>query len=416
MHNRYSSAALCAAIRTVPIAAVIALAAAFPSAAQTAQPFRIGMATDMSSAYSDLSGKYSVAAAQMAIEDFGGSVLGRQIELLTADHQLKPTIGSAIVTEWFDRDNVSAVFGLAGSSVSMAAQAIAKARPKRTIVYTIAQTSDLIGKACLPNGVHWAPDFYALGVSPTRYVSQKLGKDWYVMVQDTAAGPPARAAAIAGIKAGGGRVHGDVRVPVNAGDVSSFVLQAQGARANSIALGFGGADMVNVIKAARQFGLSREGVTFVAGGGLFTTDIAAMGPQLAAGVTFATPFYAEMNDEARAWSKRFFAKTGRYPAFSHVDEYQAVLHYLKAVQKAGTDDATSVVPTMRAMPVNSFAVKDGRIREDNQLVRTMYLGKVKTESQSKSPADYLELLATISPEEAFSPIGQSECSMVKKQP
>ena len=402
------------AVHVVSIAAALVSAAALPARAQTAQPFKIGMATDMSSAYSDLSGKYSVAAAQMAIEDFGGSVLGRRIELLTADHQLKPTIGSALVTEWFDRDNVSAVFGLAGSSVSMAAQAIAKERPKRTIVYTIAQTSDLIGKACIPNGVHWAPDFYALGVSPTRYVSQKLGKDWYVMVQDTAAGPPARAAAFAGIKAGGGRVLGDVRVPVNAGDVSSFVLQAQGVRANSIALGFGGTDMVNVIKAARQFGLSKEGVTFVAGGGLFTTDIAAMGPQLAAGVTFATPFYSEMNDEARAWSKRFLAKTGRYPAFSHVDEYEAITHYLKAVQKAGSDDATVVVPTMRAMPVNSFAVKDGRIREDNQLVRPMYLGKVKSESQSKSAGDYVDLLATIPPEEAFSPIGQTECPFAKK--
>ena len=402
------------AVSRLVSAAMVVVIAGSPAFSQSGATFRIGMVTDMSSAYSDLSGKYSVAAAQMAIDDFGGQVLGKKIEFFTADHQMKPSVGSALVTEWFDREGVSAIFGLPGSSVALAAQATLKDRPKRLVVITIGQTNELNGKSCQPNGIHWAPDFYTLGVAATRYVTQSHGKAWYVMVQDTAAGPPARAAALAGIEAGGGRVLGDVRVPVNAGDVSSFVLQAQASRAENIAIGFGGGDLVNIIKAATQFGISRSGVTFVASGGLFATDVAAMGLELAAGTTFATPFYSEMNDEARAWSKRFFEKTGRYPAFSHVAEYEAITHYLHAVQKVGTDDATVVVPIMKETPVNSFALKDGKIRENNQLVRPIYLAKVKTPAQSKSPGDYVDLLAVVSAKEGYSPIEQSECPMVKK--
>ncbi|MDW3682143.1 ABC transporter substrate-binding protein [Cupriavidus sp. CV2] len=398
----------------LPVLTSLILAAAPPVAAQPNAPVRIGMLTDMSSAYSDLAGKYSVVAAQMAIADFGGKVLGREIVLVTADHQMKPANGSAILTQWFDRDNVSAVFSLAGSSVSMAAQAIAKTRPKRTVIYSIAGTPDLNGKDCLPNGVHWAPDFYAFGVSPIRYVSQKGGKSWYVIGQDTAAGPPAYAATLEGIRSGGGRVVGEVRVPINAGDVSSFVLQAQAARPNAVALGFGGTDMVNIVKAARQFGMMQAGVTLVANGGLYASDIAAMGLVQAAGIVFATPFYPEMNPDALAWSKRFQAKTGVVPAFSHVAEYEAVTHYLKAVQKAGTDDATAVVPVMKALPINSFAVSNGRIREDSEVVRPLYLARVKTPAESKSAFDYAELLAVVPPEQAYSPISRSECPLVKK--
>lgn len=384
------------------------------ASAQTNSPLKIGVLTDMSSAYSDLAGKYSVAAAQMAIEDFGGTVNGRKIILVTADHQMKPAIGSAILTQWFDRDNVAAVFSLAGSSVAMAASAIAKDRPNRTVVYTIAQTPDLNGKVCLPNSIHWAPDFYALGVSPTRYVSQKLGKAWYVMSQDTAAGPPAYAAAVEGIRSGGGRVAGEVRVPVNAGDVSSFVLQAQAARPTSIALGFGGSDMVNVVKAAHQFGMNQGGVTLVASGGLFSTDVKAMGLDQASGIVFATPFYPEMSPEALAWSKRFQARTGIVPAFSHVAEYEAITHYLKAAAQTKSDDAKIVVPAMKAMPVNSFAVKDGHIRADTELARPIYLARIKAPTQSKSAFDYAELLAVVPPDQAYSPLSGSECPLVKK--
>jgi branched-chain amino acid transport system substrate-binding protein len=383
------------------------------ASAQSA-PFKIGLVTDMSSGYSDLSGKYSVAAAQMAIEDFGGKVLGRKIDLLTADHQLKPTIGSAIVTEWFDRDGVSAIFNLTGSSVALAANAIVKDRPTKAVVNTGASSTDLNGKACLPNAIHWGTDFYAYAYSTVRYMSQGSGKTWYVMLQDTAAGPPARAAALAGIEKGGAKFLGEVKVPVNSGDVSSFVLQAQSSRAQNVVVGFGATDFVNIMKAAKQFGLQQSGTTIVQGAGMYQSDINAMGLDLAAGVTFATPFYSEMNDQAREWSRRFMAKTGKYPSHSHVADYEGVTHYLKAVEKAGTDDATKVIPTMRETPVNSFAIKNGRIRENNQLIRPIYLGRVKTTAQSKNPGDFVDLIATIPPEEAYSPIQSSECPLVKK--
>jgi branched-chain amino acid transport system substrate-binding protein len=392
----------------------IVTSAAFAANSQGTQPFKIGLVTDMSSGYSDLSGKYSVAAAQMAIEDFGGKVLGRQIELITADHQLKPTVGSAIVTEWFDRDGVSAIFNITGSSVALAANAIAKDRPTKTIVNTSASSSDLNGKACLANAIHWAPDFYSYAFSTVKYMSQGSAKTWYVMLQDTAAGPPARAAAMAGIQKGGGKLIGEVKVPVNSGDVSSFVLQAQASKAQNIIVGFGANDFVNIMKASKQFGLQQSGLTFVQGSGLYQSDVNAMGIDLITGLTFVTPYYPEMNDEARAWARRFSAKTGKYPSHSHVADYEGVTHYLKAVQKIGTDDATKVVPAMRDMPVNSFALKDGRIRENNQLIRPMYLGRVKAAAQSKNPGDFVDLIATVPAEEAYSPISASECPLVKK--
>jgi branched-chain amino acid transport system substrate-binding protein len=368
----------------------------------------------MGSAYSDLGGKYSVAAAQMAIDDFGGTVLGRKIELMSADHLNKPAVGSSVAAEWFDRENVSAIFGLAGSSVALAVQAMLRDRPSRVIVHTTSQTSDLTGKNCVANGIHWVTDFYPLSVPTTRYVSQKLAKSWYVLVQDTAAGAPARAAAVAGIQQGGGRVVGDARVPVNAGDVSSFVLQAQGSKAQAIAIGFAGSDVANVIKAARQFGLQQSGVSLVMSGGLFASDVTGTGLDLAGGIISSAPFYPEMNAEARAWSKRFQEKTGKIPSYTHVGDYEAVMHYLKAIQQAGTDDARKVVPQMKSTPVNSFALKDGRIRENNHLIRPIYLLRIKTTAQSRAPSDYAELLATVPGEEAYSPIAQSECSLVKK--
>jgi branched-chain amino acid transport system substrate-binding protein len=382
-----------------------------PAAAQQT-PFKIGLATDMTSAYTDLSGKGSVGAAQMAIEDFGGSVLGRKIELLSADHQMKPSVGSALVTEWFDRENVSAIFGLAGSSVALAAQSALKDRPNRAIIHTTALTSELIGKSCLPNAVHWAPDFYALAVGVTRYMTEKGGKTWFVMVQDTAAGPPARAAAGEGVQKAGGRIVGDVKVPFNAGDVSSFVLQAQSSRAQMVAVGFGGTDLVNIVKAGRQFGLTKSGATFVSLA-LFSPDIEAMGLELAQGITFVMPFYPDMNEQTRAWSKRFQSRVGRIPTWGHIADYEGVTQYLAAVQKVGTDDAAKVIPAMKAAPINMFSLENGVIRADHQLERPMYLARVKSPAQSKGPGDFYEILGKVPGKDAFSPLPQSACGMVK---
>ncbi|MSQ20744.1 MAG: ABC transporter substrate-binding protein [Betaproteobacteria bacterium] len=389
------------------------LCIAVPVLAQGAGPFKIGIASDMSSAYSDLSGKGSLIAVQLAIEDFGGSVLGRKIEVVSADHQMKPSVGSSLVTEWFDRSNVSAVFGLAGSSVALAVQAIAKDRPTKAVIHTIPLTSELIGKSCLPNAIHWAPDSYALAAAVTRYMTRQGGKSWFIMVQDTAAGPPARAAAADGILKGGGKIAGDVRVPFNAGDVSSFVLQAQSSRANLIAVGFGGADLINIVKAGRQFGIEKTGAAFVSLA-LFGPDIEGMGLDLAKGIAFVMPFYPEMNAEARAWSKRFQDRAGRLPAWSQVADYEGVLHYLRAVQKAGTDDAQKVVPIMKSAPINTFSIEGGVIREDHQLVRPMYLAKVKAPDQSKFPGDFYDIIGKVPASEVFSPLADSACPMVKK--
>jgi branched-chain amino acid transport system substrate-binding protein len=397
------------------LAAGLLAVAAAPVAAQQSEPFKIGIATDMSSAYADLSGKGSVVAAQMAVEDFGGSVLGRKIEIVSADHQMKPSVGSAMVTEWFDRDNIPAIFGLAGSSVALAAQAIVKDRPSRAIIHTTALTSELSGKSCLPNAIHWAPDLYALAVAVTRHMTEKGGKTWFVMVQDTAAGPPARAAAGEGIEKAGGRILGDVRVPFNAGDVSSFVLQAQSSRAQMVAVGFGGTDLVNIVKAGRQFGLTQKkgGATFVSLA-LFNPDIEAMGLDLAQGITFVMPFYPAMNEQARAWTKRFTQRNGKQPSWGHIADYEGVLHYLRAVQKVGSDDARKVIPAMKAMPLKGFSLDGAVIRDDNQLVRPMYLSRVKSPAQSKGPGDYYDILGKVAGNDAFSPLSQSACPMVKK--
>jgi branched-chain amino acid transport system substrate-binding protein len=381
---------------------------------QQAGPFKIGLATDMSSAFADLSGKGSAVAAQMAIEDFGGSVLGRKIELLTVDHQMKPSVGSVLVTEWFDRENVSAVFGLAGSSVALAAQAILKDRPNRAIIHTTALTSELIGKSCLPNAIHWAPDLYALAVAVTRHMTEKGGKTWFVMVQDTAAGPPARFAAGEGIGKGGGRILGDVRVPFNAGDVSSYVLQAQSSRAQMVAVGFGGTDLVNIVKAGRQFGLTQKGGATFVSLALFSPDIEAMGLELAQGITFVMPFYPDINEGTRTWTKRFQQRAGKLPSWGHIADYEGVLHYLRAVQQVGTDDAAKVIPAMKAAPINSFSLENGIIRDDHQLIRPMYLTRVKSPAQSKGPGDFYDIIGKVSANDAFSPLSQSACGMVKK--
>jgi branched-chain amino acid transport system substrate-binding protein len=378
----------------------------------SAQTFKIGMSTDMSSAYSDLTGKGSAVAVQMAIDDFGGTVLGKKIELLVADHQMKPSVGSALITQWFDKEGVSVVVGLAGSSVALAAQAIAKDRPNRTLLHTIPLSSELIGKSCIANAIHWAPDSYALAASVTRNVTEKGGKNWFLMVQDTAAGPPARAAATAGINAAGGKLLGDVRVPFNAGDVSSFVLQAQSSRAQVLGVGFGGGDLVNIVKAGRQFGLQQSGVS-IAALVFFSADLEAIGQEAAKGITFVMPAYNDMNEATKAWAKRFQQIFGKAPGWGHIADYEGTMHYLKAVKAANTDDARQVVPLMKKTPVNSFALENGLIRDDHQLVRPMYLTRVKAPEQSKFPGDYYEIIGKVSPENAYAP-PNPDCPLVKK--
>lgn len=376
------------------------------------ETIKIGHLTDMNSAYADLAGKYGLAATEMAIEDFGGEVLGKKIELIVADHQLKPSVGSSIATEWFDRDDVDVITGLTGSSVAMAVQEIARARPDKMVLHTVPQSSDISGKACAANTIHWAVDFYPLGVAVSRYVTEQVGKKSFVLIPDSAAGEPSRKATELGVQMGGGELTGSVRVPLASGDTTSFVLQAQGSGANNLIIGFGGSDMVNIVKAAKEFGLTASGMSIVSLG-FFVTDLKAMGQELAQGIIFSTPFYARISPEAEAWAKRFEERTGMMPAFSHVADYEAVTHYLKAVKAAGTTKASEVIAKMKEIPIEGFALAHAEILENNHLIRDMYIGRVKAPSASESPSDYMELLGTVPAREAYQPIEQSECPMVK---
>jgi branched-chain amino acid transport system substrate-binding protein len=271
----------------------------------------------------------------------------------------------------------------------------------------------LSGKACLPNAIHWAPDSFALAAAVTRNVTEQGGKNWFLMVQDTAAGPPAKAAATAGVTGAGGKILGDVRVPFNAGDVSSFVLQAQASRAQVVGVGFSGNDLVNIVKAAHQFGLQKAG-TRIAALVFFSTDLIAIGQQNAAGITFVMPAYNDMNDQAKAWAQRFEKLAGKPPSWGHMADYEGTLHYLRAVRSAGTDDAQKVVPMMRSMPINVFSVQDAEIREDNKLVRPMYLTRVKAPADSRYPGDFYEIIGKVSAKDAYAPMNPA-CSLVKSK-
>lgn len=375
-------------------------------------PVKIGHLSDMNSAFADVDGKNGVAATKMAVKDFGGTVLGRKIEVVEADHQNKPSVGSAIAQEWFDRDNVDVITGLPGSSVALAVQEIARERPHKTVLQVIAQSPDLAGSKCIPNSIHWTPDAYALGTALARYVTEHKGKTSFVFVPDNAVGEPLRKAVEKGVTAGGGKLVGSVRVPVNSGDVSSYVLQAQASGADNIILTAGGTDMINIVKTAKQFGLIGHGKN-LAVVGLFTTDLMAMGLPTAQGLIFSTPFYPDATPAATAWSKRYEKETGAIPNFSQAADYEAITQYLKAVKAAGTTDATVVIPKMHEIPVEGFALKNAKILANNQLIRDIYIGQVKSPKESTSKSDYMKLLDTVPAKNAFQPIENSVCPLAK---
>lgn len=376
----------------------------------TPAELKIGVLTDLSSAYSDLTGKGSVAAVEMAVEDFGGVVLGRKIKVISADHQLKPEIGTAIASRWFDTEAVQAIFDLTGSSVALAVQTVGKSHPDRALFYGVPITSDLVKSKCLANTAKWMPDANSLTYPLVKTMSQQGSKKWFLLLQDTAVAPPMRDAALKGIADGGAKLVGEVKVPVNAGDVSSFVLQAQAAGADVIAVGTGGADLFNVHRTAKQFGLLQSGVKIVSFS-MYSTDVDAMGQNDAQGMALMTPFFPGMNPKADAWAKRFKQRTGKMPAFSQANDYSSALSYLAAVRQAGTTNATEVMKVIKSAPVDNIVTTNGKVRADGQLIRPMYFVRVKPPAQSKYPGDYFDLVATIPGEEAFLP-PSSECALV----
>ena len=393
--------------------AAVSLAVAAPAGAQVSDNVvKIGLILDMSSIYADITGKGSADAAQMAIDDFGGKVLGKPIELVYADHQNKADIAAGKAREWFENEKVDAILDVAASATALAALEVAKAN-KKIMIFNGPGATRLTNEACTPLSVHWAYDTYALAHG-TGYAMVKQGYDtWFFLTADYAFGQDLERDTTSVVTANGGKVVGGVRAPLNTSDFSSFLLQAQSSKAKVIALANAGADTTNAIKQASEFGIVKGGQK-LAGMLVFITDVHALGLEKAQGMLLTTAFYWDMNDETRKWSQRFLQKEGRMPTMSQAGVYSTVTHYLKAVQAAGTDESEAVMKKMRETPVNDFFVKNGKIREDGRMVHDMYLVEVKSPAESKGPWDYYKIKATIPAEEAFQPLSASRCQLVKK--
>ena len=375
---------------------------------------KIGVLDDMSGLYADIQGPGDVVAVKLAVEDFGGSVNGKPIEVVSGDLQNKADVGSAIARRWYDVEKVDAILGLGNSAVAIAVQGISQEK-NRVAITTSAGSTVLTGKSCAPLGIHWVYDTYALANGTARAImKQGDAETWFFITTDYAFGHALEADTSAVVKANGGQVLGAVRAPMNSSDFSSFILQAQASKAKVVGLANAGADTINTIKTAAEFGLVSSG-TKLAGLLVLLTDIHTLGLKTAQGLMFTEAFYWDQNDETRAFSKRFAERHGgKPPTMFQAGIYSAAMHYLKAVKAAGTDEATAVVAAMKKIPVNDFMTKNGTIREDGRMMRDMYLLQAKKPEESKSPWDLMKVVTTIPAEEAFRPLSESECPLVKK--
>ncbi|MGE0240950.1 MAG: ABC transporter substrate-binding protein [Parvibaculaceae bacterium] len=373
---------------------------------------RIGVVNDQSAIFADLSGLGGVEAARMAIADFGGTVLGKPIELLSADHQNKPDIAANIVNKWIDEEKVDLISDLPNSSAMLAVQEIARQKHRLVIVSTGA-TSEFTGKSCSPYGIHWTYDTYALAHGTGKFLVENGGDSWYFITADYAFGHALQRDTTKFIEAAGGKVLGSVRAPFPNQDFSSFLLQAQASGAKIIGLANAGGDTINAIKQAAEFGIVQKGQR-LAGLLAFISDIHSLGLETAQGLVLTTGFYWDYSDATREWSKRFFERRQSMPTMTHAGVYSSVRHYLKAVEAAGTDEPLAVAAKMRELPIEDFFAQNGRIREDNRMVHDMFLVQVKSPGESKYPWDYYKVLAVIPAEEAFLPLAESECPLVKK--
>jgi branched-chain amino acid transport system substrate-binding protein len=372
---------------------------------------KIGLIEDMSSIYADITGIGAVTAAKMAAEDFGGKVLGKPIEVVSADHQNKADIASSTAREWFDSGHVDALMDVAASATALAAIDVAKAKNK-IVVVSGPGAARITNEACTPISVHYAYDNYALSHG-TASAMVKSGYDsWFFLTADYAFGHDLEQNTAAVVKASGGQVLGDVRVPINTADFSSALLQAQASKAKVVGLANAGADTTNAIKQAAEFGMVRAGQK-LAGLLIFINDVNTLGLQTAQGMLLTNAFYWDRNDESRAWSRRYFQRMNRMPNMVQAGIYSATTHYLAAVAAAGTADTQAVMERMRAAPINDFFARDGKIRADGRMVHDMYLYEVKKPEESKEPWDYYKLVATIPADQAFLPLSESKCPLVK---
>jgi len=390
------------------------LAAGLASAQISGNVVRIGVLNDMSGPYADTNGPGSVTAAQMAVQDYLKDTHSRlKIEIVSADHQNKPDIGASIARKWYDTEGVDAIVGVPVSSIALAVHQITREKGKALLV-TDAGATDLTGKECSPNTVQWVFDTWMLAHGTGSAVVKQGGDTWFFLTADYAFGHSLEENTAQVVKAAGGKVLGSVNVPMGARDFSSFLLQAQASKAKIIGLANAGIDTINAIKQAAEFGITQGGGQQFAGLLVMITDVHSLGLQAAQGLLVTTPFYWDFNDGTRAWAKRFAAANGgKYPTMEHAGVYSAILHYLKAVEAAQSDDGAKVVAKMKEMPTDDPLFGKGTIRADGRKIHPAYLVEVKKPSESKGPYDYYKVLQTIPADQAFRPINEGGCPLVK---
>jgi branched-chain amino acid transport system substrate-binding protein len=399
-------------MKALAAAAALAFCAGTVNAQISGNVVKIGVLNDQSGTYADLAGPGSVLAAKMAVEDFKAKDKSLNVEVVFADHQNKPDVGSQIARRWFDADGVDVIVDVPTSSVVLAVNQIAKEKNKVMIVSTGA-TSDLSGKACTPNSIHWTYDTWQLANGTGSAIVKTGGDSWFFLTADYAFGHALERDTEAVVVKNGGKVLGKVRHPFPSSDFSSFLLQAQASKAKIIGLANAGADTTNAIKQASEFGIVKGGQN-LAGLLVFLTDVHALGLDKAQGLILSETFYWDLNDQTRAWAKRFAAgNNGKYPTMGHAGVYAGTLHYLKAVAALKGDDGAKVVAKMKELPTDDPLFGKGRIRADGRKIHPSYLFEVKKPSESKYAYDYYKLRATVPAEQAFRPMEQGNCPIVK---
>jgi branched-chain amino acid transport system substrate-binding protein len=397
---------------TLLAGALVAALASGPATADaiSGDKIKIGVLTDMAAVYADLSGSGSVIAAEMAVQDFGGKVLGKPIEVVSADHQNKADIAVSKAREWIDAEGVDMITDLVTSSVALAVQEVGREKNRITMA-TGAASSQLTGKSCSPRGFHWAYDTYSLANGTGTAVVKNGGDSWFFITADYAFGHALEGDVSDIVKANGGTVVGTVRHPFPSSDFASFLLQAQASGAKIVGLANAGSDTINAIKQAAEFGIV-EGGQNLAGLLMFVTDIHSLGLKAAQGLYMTTGWYWDLNDETRAWAARFEQQAGKKPTMIQVGTYSAVLSYLKAIEKAGTDEAGAVAAALRSMPVNDVFAKGGMVYANGRMAHDMYLAQVKTPAQSRGAWDYLNIVHTIPARQAFQDPAKSGCAVI----
>ena len=397
--------------KTVVMTSILALVSG-AAWAQDPIALKLGVLNDRSGVYADLSGEGSVIAAQMAVEDFGAADKGMTVEIVSADHQNKPDIASNIARQWIDSDGVDLILDVPTSSAALAVAEIVKEKNK-IVMISGGGTSDLTGSKCSPNTVHWTYDTWALGNGTPTALVKEGQKSWFFITADYAFGHALEKDASAAVTAAGGEIKGQVKHPFPGQDFSSYLLQAQSSGAQVIGLANAGGDMINTVKQASEFGITQGGQT-LAGLLVFITEVHALGLEAAQGLMLTDAFYWDQNDGTREWSKRFAERHGGdMPTSVHAGVYASTLHYLKAVEAAGSKDTEAVMAKMKETPTDDPLFGKGEVRVDGRATHDMYLFKVKAPADSKGPWDYYEQVSVIPAAEAWRPLDQGGCSLVK---